>query len=169
MRKVAVSRMVLAVMAAVAVLAALPAQAAGPFQFHSLTPCRLADTRPGQPVPPVNGPPALAGQATRTFMVQSQCNVPIGAAAVSVNVTAVGPNGSGFLTLYPTGVTPPTVSTLNFASGEPALANGAIVPLGTYSATAPYDLTIYSRIVGPGAGETGGTMHMVLDVTGYFQ
>ena len=51
----------------------------------------------------------------------------------------------------------------------PALGNGAIVPLGTYSATAPYDLSIYSRVVGPGAGETGGTVHMVLDVTGYFQ
>lgn len=160
------SRVVLAALAAGAVLAALPAQAAGPFQFHSLTPCRLADTR--NATGPQGGP-ILVGQQTRTFPVQNQCNVPIGAAAVSVNVTAVGPNGPGFLTLFPTGGTLPLVSTLNFASGEPALANGAIVPLGTYSATAPYDLTIYSRIVGPGAGETGGTIHMVLDVTGYFQ
>ena len=39
------SRTVLAVLTAGLVLAALPTQAAGPYQYHSLTPCRLADTR----------------------------------------------------------------------------------------------------------------------------
>ncbi len=130
MRKIGASRVVLAVVTAGLVLAALPSDAGGPYQYHSLTPCRLADTR--SPVG-AQGGPILAGQATRTFPVQNLCGVPIGAAAVSVNVTAVGPNGGGFLTLFPTGVTKPLVSSINFAKGEPALGNGAIVPLGTYS------------------------------------
>jgi hypothetical protein len=166
MRKMVMSRVVLAAATAGLVLAALPTYAGGPYQYHSLTPCRLADTRNATGA---SGGPKLLGQQTRTFPVQGLCNVPVGAVAVSVNVTAVGPNGAGFLTLFPTGGSLPVVSTVNFVAGEPALANGAIVPLGTYSATAPFDRSIYSRIVGPGAGESGGYMDMVLDVTGYFQ
>lgn len=49
MRNVATSRAVLAVLVAGAALTVLPVRAAaqgvGPYQFHSLTPCRLADTR----------------------------------------------------------------------------------------------------------------------------
>jgi hypothetical protein len=168
MRNSVTFRAVLAVLAAGLLLAALPAPAAaqnGPYQYHSLTPCRLADTR--NPAGPSGGP-ILTGQVTRTFPVQNLCGVPIGAAAVSVNVTAVGPTGGGYLTLFPTGVTKPLVSSINYAKNEPALGNGAIVPLGTYSATAPYDLSIYAS-VNPVAGVTTPTVHMVLDVTGYFQ
>jgi len=164
-----ICRALLAVLAAGLLVAALPAPAAaqnGPYQYHSLTPCRLADTRDAA-IPP-NGTPILTGQTTRTFMVQNKCGVPIGAAAVSVNVTAVGPTGPGFLTMFPTGVTKPLVSSINYGQGEPALGNGAIVPLGTYSATAPYDLSIYAS-VNPVAGVPTPTVHMVLDVTGYFQ
>ncbi len=166
MSKITTSRVVLAIVTAGLVLAALPTNAGGPYTYHSLTPCRLADTRYSSYG--VSGPPQLAGQTTRTFPVQGLCGVPVGAAAVTLNVTAVGPNGPGFLTLFPTGGSLPLVSSINFVAGEPALANGAIVPLGANSATAPYDLSVYCRIVGPGAGETGGVMDMVLDVTGYF-
>ena len=178
MRNIAISRAVVAVFAAGLSLAALTpeaaAQAAGPYNYHALTPCRVVDTRwqPSDPrlTHPANGAPKLVGQATRTFVVQSICNVPTTAVAVSVNITAVGPNGPGFLTLFPTGITrPDKFSNINFVKGEPALGNGGIVPLGTYSATAPYALSVYSRIAGPGAGETGGLMDMVLDVTGYFE
>jgi hypothetical protein len=108
------------------VLVALPVQAAGPFQYHSLTPCRLADTRNAAGP---SGGPILTDQGTRTFPVQGLCNVPVGAKAVSVNITAVGPTGGGFLTLFPTGITRPVVSSVNFNPGEAAIGNGAIVPL----------------------------------------
>jgi len=135
------------------------AQAGGPYQYHSLTPCRLADTR--NPTGPSGGP-ILVDQGTRSFPVQGLCGVPVGATAVTVNVTAVGPNGQGYLTLYPTGITRPVVSNLNFSAGEPALGNGAIVPLADQALHA-MDLTVYSRVA-----TAGGTVHMVLDVTGYF-
>jgi hypothetical protein len=92
--------------AACLLVVALPAPSfaqAGPFQYHSLTPCRVADTRFGQG-------PILATNTVRTFTVQTVCGVPTGAKAVSINVTAVGPNGAGFLTLYPAGTTQPVVS-----------------------------------------------------------
>jgi len=127
----------------------------GPYQFHSLTPCRVTDTRQGTPSP-------LTDQGTRTFPVQGVCSVPVGAKAVAVNLTAVGPTGAGYLTLFPTGITRPVVSSLNYSAGEPALANGAIVPLADQSSHAN-DLSVFAKVVG------GGTVHVVIDVTGYFE
>jgi hypothetical protein len=154
--KSSVVRVSVLAVAACLMLAVLPAPSfaqGGPFQYHSLTPCRVADTRAAQG-------PILVDAGTRTFSVQGVCGVPSGAKAVSINVTAVGPNGAGFLTLFPAGTTQPVVSNLNFAAGEPALGNGAIVPL---AAAAP-DLSVFSRVA-----IASGTVHMVIDVTGYFQ
>jgi hypothetical protein len=145
---------------AAGLLSARAASAAGPFQYHTLTPCRLADTR--NPAGPSGGP-ILTDNTTRQFPVQGLCGVPVGAKAVTVNVTAVGPTGTGFLTLYPSDVTRPIVSSLNYSANEPALGNGAIVPLAD-QAVQPLDLAVFARVVG-GAG----TVHAVVDVTGYFQ
>ncbi len=95
-------------------------------------------------------------------MVQGVCGVPVGAKAVTVNLTAVGPNGTGFLTMFPTGITRPVVSSLNFNAGEPALGNGAIVPVADQTAFSQ-DLSVFARVTGP------GVTNIVLDVTGYFQ
>jgi hypothetical protein len=160
MRNLATSRAVLAGLAAGVALAALPTQAAaqlsGPFQYHSLTPCRLADTRNITP-------PVLISDATRTFQIQGLCAIPVGAKAVSINITVVRPNGPGYVSAFPTGITRPTVSSVNFAAGEPAIANGAIVPLAD-QATHAQDLSVYAWVAA-----TGGNVHLVLDVTGYFQ
>lgn len=132
----------------------------GPFQYHSLTPCRLLDTRN------VNGPsggPILSDNVERSFPVQGLCGIPVGAKAVSINTTAVGPTGNGFLTLFPTGITAPLVSNINYQAGVPALGNGAIVPLADQVVN-PLDIRVYPRVAA-----VGGTVHMVIDVTGYFQ
>jgi hypothetical protein len=55
----------------------------------------------------------------------------VGAEAVTVNVTAVAPTDQGRFTVYPSEITTPVVSTINFAPGTTALASGAIVPLST--------------------------------------
>ncbi len=85
--------------------------------FYSLTPCRLVDTRNG------NGPsggPALVGGAVRTFPVAGLCGVPADAIAVAVNVTVVLPSSLGNLILFPAGLAPPLVSTINFSGGPGA-------------------------------------------------
>ncbi len=160
MRKFAVVRGVSwTVLVAAVALVALPCQA-DPINlsYYPVTPCRLADTRTlpnGQNAGPIlqSGPPA------RGFVVQGLCGVPVGAKAVWVNVTAVGPSGQGYLTLYPSGTTQPIVSNLNFNAGEPALGNGSLVALGSSN----IDLMVYAFV------SPNGTVHMVLDVAGYFQ
>jgi hypothetical protein len=109
----------------------------------------------------------LVDQTTRTFAVRTgegaTCNVPDTAKALTINTTVVGPTGGGYLTMFPTGVTMPLVSAINFAAKEPALGNGAIVPLGPVSATAPFGLSVFAKVNG------GGNVNVVIDVTGYFE
>jgi hypothetical protein len=136
-------------------LCAIPALADGPFRFYALTPCRAVDTRTG-----FGGALTNTGSGSpRDFTIQGICGVPAGAKAVALNVTVVTPGSKGHLRLFPSGTATPNISTINFAGGETALANGAIVPL---SATTP-DLSIYTFLVSGTA-----TTHVILDVTGYF-
>jgi hypothetical protein len=142
------------VFGAAALLPALAEAQAGPFQYYALTPCRVADTRNANGV---NGGPVVVGNGgARNFRIQGNCGVPVGAAAVTLNVTIAGPTGSGFLTIWPSGGAQPLVSTINFTTADAALANGAIVPLSANTD----DLSIFYG----GAG----TVHVILDVTGYF-
>jgi len=163
--KSSVGRVSVLALAACLVLVALPTRSSGgngPFQFHSLTPCRLVDTRVTggtMGIPVGNGSPIMMDNVTRTFNVQGNCGVPSGAAAVTINTTAVGPTGAGFLTMFPAGTPQPLVSNINFNAGEPALGNGAIVPIGP---AAP-DLSVFPKVTG------AGTVNVVIDVTGYFQ
>ncbi len=149
-------------------VAALPGQAAaqgnGPYQFHSLTPCRIVDTRNSGEFQGAYGPILQSG-VERKFPIQGNCGVPVGARAVSVNVTVATPTWQGRLTLYPASSTVPayasTTSTINFPPGTFTLANGAIVPLAD-QAQQPNDLGVMPFLV------DGGRVHMILDVTGYF-
>jgi len=132
---------------------------AGPYQFYALTPCRVVDTRPTAPAAQQQGGIVTAG-GDRFFTFQTKCGVPAGAKAVTVNLTVVGPTQGGFVSLFPAGPRPvPMISTINFATLEPAIANGAIVPL----AAATPDLgLVYGSLAGV------WTTHVILDVTGYF-
>lgn len=142
---------------AVVVLGAFarPAGAQG-LQFFAVTPCRTVDTRSG------NGG-IITASVLRQFSIKGTCGIPATAKAVSLNATIVSPSVDGFFSLWPAGGVFPTVSTINFLAGEPALANGAIVPLAA-SAPPAVDLS-----VAYGTGNGNGTTHAVLDVTGYFQ
>jgi len=136
------------------------AQGVGPYQFHALTPCRVVNTQKNLPL----GSTPLNDQETRSFAVQgTTCGVPVGAKAITGNVTVVSPNGPGYLSLFPSGISKPQVSTINFNAGEPALANGAIVPLADQSLF-PSDLSVFAKV-----GVTGGKVNVILDVTGYFE
>jgi hypothetical protein len=143
-------------------------QAAGPFQFNSLTPCRIFDTRDavaGSPTNVTNGA-KLTNPGPHYFFIRNKCSVPAGAQAVTLNVTVVAPNTNGDLRMYPPDVAQPTVSTLNYNPGEPALANGAIVPLATAPNATIKDLGI---VLGMNAVTGAGNIHVLVDVTGYFQ
>jgi len=146
------------ILSAVGVLTVSTARAVGPLSFYSVTPCRIADTRN-----PSNGQgtggPALVALQSRPFKVTGLCGIPSTAKAVTLNVTIVSPTNSGHLTVFPYNTSLPLVSNINYTTGEPALANGAIVPLTT---DPNWNISVF-------AGIPSGMLHLVLDVTGYFQ
>ena len=96
----------------------------GTLQFYPLPPCRVIDTR--NPDGPLGGP-SLAASQGRSFPISAACGVPASSSAYSFNVTVAPEADLGYLTVWPTGVTQPVVSTLNSPSGQ-VLANAAIVP-----------------------------------------
>jgi hypothetical protein len=137
---------------------AAPALADGPFQFFPVTPCRVADTRNAAGV---NGGPAITVFTTRQFRIQGNCGVPVGAKAVTLNVTVVQPGEAGWLGLYPSATSFSGTSTINFDTGEFAIANGAIVPLSA----ATNDISV---LWGNYSSNRTNTTNVILDVTGYF-
>ena len=86
-------------------------------RYQAATPTRILDTRAG--TGGWSGRPA-------PFQVLDLPGVP-GAAALSVTVTSVAPDGAGFTTLYPCGGDRPLASNVNYASWAPATANAAVV------------------------------------------
>jgi hypothetical protein len=125
-----------------------------PLSFYTVTPCRVADTRSGSP---------LVSQVARGFPIavagMSPCGIPGTAKAVSFNVTVLGATGSGHLSLWPADLGQPPTSVLNFSGGA-TRANNAILPLAVDGGG---DLAAQALVTG------GGTVHLILDVNGYFQ
>ena len=130
------------------------ASAAGPYRYYPVSPCRLADTR-GNGFVGQYGPPSLPN-STRDFVVGGVCGVPTNAAAVVFNMTIVNMTTGGDIRVYPAGGTLPLVSTQNWVGGTGAIANGALVPLGTGGA-------VTVKVDGL------GTIDLIIDVNGYFQ
>jgi hypothetical protein len=150
--------------AAATFLAVSAARAVGPLQFYSVTPCRLLDTRDPNGV---TGGPALSNGVIRSFAVYGSnaraCGIPSDGTvrAVSLNVTIASPTYFGHLTIWPYNTTLPGVSTINFAGAEPAIANGAIVETTVNSS--------FQLSARPVLGGTGGNVHLIIDITGYFK
>ena len=121
---------------------------AEPYEFYSLTPCRIVDTRNGQ-----DGGTLQAGME-RDYNIAGTCGIPSTATAYSFNVTAIPPSGGlDYLTVWPKGQMRPVVSTLNDPTGT-IVANAAIVPAGQNNATAFY--------------AHNNATDLLLDVNGYF-
>ena len=119
--------------------------------FYPMTPCRLVDTRPGAPSTITTG--ALTGGTSRTLpILSSSCDVPSTAVAYSLNFTLVPPAAVDYLTVYPTGESLPTVSTLNDPTGT-VEANAAIAPAGVGGSI---DVFVTQ------------TTDLVVDINGYF-
>lgn len=122
--------------------------------FHTVPPCRAVDTRLASGVP--NGAPALSGGVLRTLAFAGACGVPATATAVSVNITVTGAGAPGELRLSAS--TPaPALSTLSYSLGQ-TRANNAIVALGPDGALAAL-----------ADQSAGSTVHLIVDVNGYFE
>jgi uncharacterized repeat protein (TIGR01451 family) len=121
--------------------------------FYAITPCRLLDTR--NPNGPYGGP-ALSALSTRVFVAAGQCGIPADAKALSYNVAVTLGTAQGDLRFYPNGGTTPLVAVINYLANQTRTNNGIVV-LG-----AAGDFVIKSD-------QPSGTVHVIIDLNGYFK
>jgi hypothetical protein len=130
----------------------------GPLSTYTITPCRFLDTR-------ITGGPFHDGEE-RYYHVQGSavCPVPLGAKALLFTVAAVDPTASGGLLIDSTDLaSDPIATTLNFKAGSGATSTMAVSELGQHVRYDFYpDLAVHASV-------PGGTVQIVLDVTGYLE
>ena len=119
----------------------------------SVTPARFVDTRPGFAT--IDG--VHAGEGKRPadseyeITVAGRDVIPADAAAVVVNVTAVSPEGRGYVTLHPCVSPRPLASSLNYVAGVNT-GNEVVAALSTDGSICAY---------------TNRVTHLTIDVVGY--
>ncbi len=121
--------------------------------FHTVTPCRVLDTR--DPTGAHGGPALEAGQV-RVFPVSGRCGIPATARVVSVNLTVTEPTKGGHLTVYRGDGPASSTSSINYSAGQ-TRANNAVLPLSGAGEMAVQ------------CGQADGSAHFILDVNGYFE
>lgn len=109
-------------------------------RFHPITPTRLLDTRD------TNNP--LQSGVPRALAIPGS-----GVTGAVMNVTAVGAQGGGFVTVYPGNLgTPPGTSNLNFSTNQ-------TVPNLVFSGVSGGNVNLYAF---------GADVHIIVDLVGYF-
>ena len=120
-------------------------------RYQALSPARILDTRIGTGAPNSN---PVGAAATFNLQVTGAGGVPAtGVTAVVLNVTAITPTASSFLTAFPTGEARPLAANLNYIAGE-LVTNRVIVKVGSGGMVSLYN--------------HAGTVHLGADVTGYY-
>jgi hypothetical protein len=128
----------------------------GGSSFTGATPSRLVDTRDGtggrtgalSNIDELNVPV----RGVLLTVSGSSTTVPAGATAAALNVTVVTPGASGFVTVYPCGVSRPLASNLNYVSGD-VVANNVIAPIGNNGSVCLY---------------TSASADIIVDIAGWF-
>jgi hypothetical protein len=115
-------------------------------QFTPTTPVRIKDTRISHD--------GLGQNASLTIPVAGVGGVPpTGVTAAVMNVTVTNTTNSSFLTVWPTGVTQPTASDLNWVAGE-TVPNLVVGTLGSDGAVQVFN--------------AAGSTDVVVDVSGWY-
>jgi hypothetical protein len=119
--------------------------------FVPIDPARLLDTRTGV---------GLVGQfsanTARSVVIAGRLGIPNDAVAITGNVTVVGQQQAGYISVTPDPDDSPSTSALNFPLGD-VRANNITSPLATNGKVS----IVYKA-------STGKKTHILLDVTGYF-
>ncbi|HEX2785561.1 MAG TPA: DUF1501 domain-containing protein [Ilumatobacteraceae bacterium] len=118
-------------------------------RYVSLSPRRVLDTREG-----LGAPLAKVGQTPLEVTLSGKAGVPSnGVSGVMLNVTAVAPTVSTFITVYPRGSDRPLASNLNVIAGQ-VIPNMVLARLGSEGTVMMFN--------------NGGVVDLVADVVGYF-
>jgi hypothetical protein len=118
-------------------------------RFTPQTPQRIVDSRSALGMP---GP--LGSAATATVTAPGSV-LPAATQALMLNATGIQPTANTYMSLWPTGLARPTVSTLNLGTGQIA-ANASLTLLGGSAAN---QFNVYNN---------NGTANAVVDVVGAF-
>jgi hypothetical protein len=121
-------------------------------RFVDLTPARIKDTRTG-----LGGTGIAAGDTTQQLRVAGSGGVPIGATAVVLNVTAVDPTATAYVTVWPADRARPNVSSINTVTGT-TVPNLVVVRLPLSGADAG-TVDLYNA---------AGSTHLLVDVLGFY-
>ena len=130
--------------------------------FHAIAPVRVFDSR----IDAISGSGVFVASTSRAISVKDGRDqdsgavtasdaIPVGATAISYNVTAIGTTAGSFLAVVPGDVVTTGVSSLNWAGAGVVIGNASTVGI---------DGTRQIKIIaGP-----GGTFHATVDVNGYY-
>jgi hypothetical protein len=122
--------------------------------FTAIVPARLLDSRPAQTT--IDGQFNDIGirptNSITELHITGRAGVPDNATAVVLNITATQATSNGYITVYPCGTTPPTVSNLNTTPGG-TVPNAVITKIGTNG-----NICIY----------TNNATHLIADINGYY-
>ena len=121
--------------------------------FFTVTPCRAVDTR--SPAGPF-AEPALDAGSERSFTLLGRCGISPTATSIAANLTVTGASEAGHLIAYQAGSPLPPMSTINYRAGQ-TRANNAILSLDATGRFALWPL------------QAGGTVQVIVDVSGYFE
>ncbi|MET9952983.1 hypothetical protein ABZ135_15710 [Streptomyces sp. NPDC006339] len=118
--------------------------------FHAMPPTRLMNTMAG-----VGAPRAKLGPGKSvTLQITGRSGIPArGVTAVVMNVTAVAPTATGYVSVFPAGTVRPATSNLNFTAGR-TIPNLVMVPV-----SADGKVTFYNH---------SGSVDLLADVSGYY-
>jgi len=119
-------------------------------RFYPLTPCRVLDTR--------DDGPAMTDGVPREVAFHGACSVPPTARALAANVTVTQPTLPGHVSVYPADAASTGTSVVHFVAGKTRASNVIIKLSDDGTGRARLEATI------PGAG----SVHVIVDVSGYF-
>ena len=122
--------------------------------FVGVTPQRLLDTRIGLGEESAVSAGKFAPLDDRAFTVAGIAGIPSNADSVVLNITAVSPTGTGYVSAYPDNSSRPNASNLNLLTGNDR-SNLAVVKVGSNGKV---------RLFVAEAGT-----HLIVDVFGYFK
>lgn len=117
--------------------------------FTPIVPTRVLDTRTGNGAPQA----ALGAAATLPVRVGGVDGIPAGVKAVLVNLTAIAPSSTTWLSAFADGTALPGTSDLNVAAGQ-VRPNDVLVPVGADGSIDLYNST--------------GSVNVAADVQGYY-
>ncbi len=118
-------------------------------RFYPLEPCRVLDTRNDSAM--TDGVPRIVG-------FHGACGIPATARALAANVTVTQPSLAGQVAVFPADAASSPATAVHFSAGRTRAASTMIRLSGDGSGQARLEATV----------PTGGTVHLIVDVSGYF-